>query len=255
MHRVLGGLSIAIIGLASFAPLRAPAAEMLATCDSPFMQRLLSTPMHGSPREMVFVLEVFDRVAGTYGCARGNVDLFSRFLERAWTNDVIGAQIPTPETVADAIRIEEELGGPSGTIQEKLLQRAHTRSFAVELRQPTDALPDELRNQPQWYAARSPNVWLLTGTAPSTIAVGMAFTNITQRAIYWPPSSLSLRPSGSDQYIPLSCNTLEDSPRKPRGREIAPSQRFVVLCQISQDHWQSDEGRTEDAEGRTAEAR
>lgn len=204
----------------------------LASCNSSFIQGLLNTPMLGSPRDDVWVLLALNKVRVVAPCRDLGIDSLANYLERQWVNDVVGEPLPAAKTVAEAIRIENGIEQSSTATMEKLRQRAHTRSFSAEMRKPADALPVGTKEPPQPDSRKALNIWPSRNMSPPGIAVAIAFTNITQRVIFWPDTRLFIRKPEPGMYISFSCES--------ERRDIAPSERFVVFCAISETDWGSD---------------
>lgn len=237
MHSSCKQLLTALAAVAAFLlPQYGVAAQKgtLATCGSAFIQGLLNAPMVGSPRDDVWVLLAISQVSVVDSCPGLDMDALANYLERQWVNDVVGEPLPAAKTVAEAIRIENKIErSPTGTI-EKLRQRAHTRSFSAEMRKPSDALPKGTKVPPQPDSRIALNIWPSRTISGPAIAVAIAFTNITQRAIFWPYTRLFISKPKPGKYIAFICET------EGEGRNIAPSERFVVFCSISETDWGSD---------------
>ncbi|HLA34269.1 MAG TPA: hypothetical protein VJ001_05305 [Rhodocyclaceae bacterium] len=205
----------------------------LASCNSSFIQGLLNAPMLGSPRDDIWVLLALDKVRVVDACQGLDVDSLANYLERQWVNDVVGEPLSTAKTVAEAIRIENGIERSSTVTMEKLRQRAHSRSFSAEMRNQADALPRGAKEPPQPDNRKARNIWPSRNMSPPGIAVAIAFTNITQRMIFWPTTDLMIRKAESEKYVRFGCESEK--------RNIAPLERFVVFCSISETDWGSDD--------------
>lgn len=205
--------------------------EIIAACDSPFVKELQNAPMIGQPRDDVWVLLVADQVK-TINCSLGGMRELANYLERQWVNDVVGETIPVAKTISEAIRIESEIERSSPQNIEKLRQRAHTRSFSIEMRKEADPLPRGVPLPPS-IDSLNRKIWPSRNMSPPGIAVPLAFTNITKRNIYWPSTDLFIRKPGTDKYAWFHCESEK--------RGIAPSERFIVFCSASATDWKSDD--------------
>lgn len=207
--------------------------EDWASCDSPFIQGLMNAQVVGSPQDDVWVLLALDKVEITKACQGLAIETYASYLERLWLNDVMEDQIPAAKTVAEAIKIEHEMESSASVTLEKIRQRAHTRSFSIEVRKQADSLPRGAEEPPQSDSRKARNIWPSRTMSPPGIAVAMAFTNITQRKIFWPSTDLFIKEQGAEKYVWFHCESEE--------RHIAPSERFVVFCAATATDWRSDE--------------
>jgi hypothetical protein len=207
--------------------------KIIAKCDSQFVKGLVNAPMVGSPRDDVWILEVLDKIRIIDKCDNhGSVRELADYLERLWLNDVIGDVIPVAKTMADAARIENETKRTQSITMEKSRQRAHTMSFSVEMRKSTDPFPRGVEAPPQSDTRKARNIWPSRFMSPPGTAVALAFTNITQRKIFWPNTDLFIRNHGEKKHVWFHCESEK--------RVIAQAERFVVFCATQASNWKSD---------------
>jgi hypothetical protein len=207
--------------------------EPLATCNSRFVQGLLSASMVGLPRDDVWILLALDKVKIIDACRYLDITGFSNYLERLWLNDVIGEVIPVAKTMADAVRIENDISRTTAITLEKLRQRAHTMSFSIEIRKPTDTFPQGVDPPHPSDIRKARNIWPSRFMSPPGIAVALAFTNTTQRNIYWPNTDLFIRRHSEEKHVWFHCES--------ERRDIAPLERFVIFCATNTSSWTSDD--------------